>query len=479
MMFQQFGQRFLAYLTSHPPGISDEEARMHSVARAGYPIGLVTHVGLLCLFFWLEVYPLAWFNVFSTILWGVSVWGVLKWGEVRWTFVACCLVEVPLHGILATHYLGLETGFILYIVASVVMMALNLFFSRISRVAICLLLVATTAGAGVWVIVNGAAMPVPQGWNIFFFAMNAVVLSGMMGGFMLLYEWVAATAEANLVESRFRTEAANKSLENVSRQLAKYISPQLYQAILDGEQEVRVESKRKKLTVFFSDIVGFTETTDQLQSEELTALLNEYLTEMSVIAQAHGANFDKFIGDAIVLYFGDPETLGVREDALQCVQMAIAMQRRMAELQAKWRDAGLERPFQLRIGINTGYCTVGNFGSEDRMDYTIIGGEVNLAARLEQASGKGGILLSNETFQLVKTEVMAEEADRISVKGFAKPITTYRVRGIYDDLAAQGRIIHHADGPVSVTIDGEQLDEAARKKAVSVLRRALDDLQKS
>ena len=95
------------------------------------------------------------------------------------------------------------------------------------------------------------------------------------------------------------------------------------------------------------------------------------------------ANITNLHAHAIVLYFGDPETKGVKEDATACVQMAIAMQRRMRELQSEWRNLGLERPFELRIGINTGYCTVGNFGSEDRMDYTIIGGEVNLAARLE------------------------------------------------------------------------------------------------
>ena len=101
----------------------------------------------------------------------------------------------------------------------------------------------------------------------------------------------------------------------------------------------------------------------------------------------------------------------MKEDAIACVDMAIAMQRRMRELQSEWRDAGLEKPFQLRIGINTGYCTVGNFGSEDRMDYTIIGGEVNLASRLQSHAEPGGILLSHETYSLVKDKVVAEEQD--------------------------------------------------------------------
>src|SRR5687767_16007468 len=108
-----------------------------------------------------------------------------------------------------------------------------------------------------------------------------------------------------------------------------------------------------------------------MESEDLTQLLNHYLTEMSKIALQYGATIDKYVGDAIVMFFGDPESRGVREDALACVRMALAMQARIAELSPGWSDMGIEMPLSCRIGIHTGYCTVGNFGSEDRMDYTI------------------------------------------------------------------------------------------------------------
>src|SRR5262245_118414 len=213
-------------------------------------------------------------------------------------------------------------------------------------------------------------------------------------------------SEQNLLEAKQRLEDANKlvteknrTLESLSSKLAKYLSPQLYKSIFSGEKNVDVTSQRKKLTIFFSDIAGFTETTDLLESEELTSLLNHYLREMSAIALEHGATIDKFIGDAIMLFFGDPETRGPKEDAVACVRMAIAMQQRMRDLQAEWRERGQEHVFQLRIGINTGYCTVGNFGSDDRVDYTIIGNEVNLAARLQQHADLGGILLAHETYR--------------------------------------------------------------------------------
>jgi adenylate cyclase len=160
------------------------------------------------------------------------------------------------------------------------------------------------------------------------------------------------------------------ALETLSRKLAKYLAPQVYNSIFTGHQDVTIASKRKKLTVCFSDIVGFTEVTDRMESEDLTQLLNHYLMEMSKIASDYGATIDKYVGDAIVMFFGDPETRGVKQDAIACVQMALAMQKRAGELAHVWRDAGIEAPLRCRIGIHTDYCTVGNFGSsEDRMDH--------------------------------------------------------------------------------------------------------------
>ena len=189
----------------------------------------------------------------------------------------------------------------------------------------------------------------------------------------------------------------------------------------------------KSAAIFFSDIKDFTGSTSKWQPEDITRLLNSYFTEMSRIAAEYGGTVDKFIGDAMVIFFGDPLSRGVREDALQCVKMAIAMQRSMTNLQALWRDTGDNKTFRIRIGINTGFCDVGNFGSNLRMDYTIIGPEVNLAARLEQAAEPGGILISGETYALVKQEIETEDAITVDAKGFSEPITAYAVR---DTLAA-------------------------------------------
>ena len=252
----------------------------------------------------------------------------------------------------------------------------------------------------------------------------------------------------------------NNELAALSRKLAKYLSPQVYNSIFTGAQSVEIASNRKKLTVFFSDIADFTGTTEQLESEELTQLLNRYLTEMARIGLEFGATVDKYIGDAVLAFFGDPESKGDKQDARRCVRMAIAMQQRMRELQWEWQDLGAEKPFQMRIGVNTGFCTVGNFGSEDRMDYTIIGNVVNIASRLQAQADPGGILIGHETFALVKDDVATEEQSAIIPKGFAEPVRCYKVLGIYDDLVRQGSVIREEQDGLRLLLDLKKQDRA-------------------
>jgi class 3 adenylate cyclase len=262
----------------------------------------------------------------------------------------------------------------------------------------------------------------------------------------------------------------NKMLEVLSNKLAKYLSPQVYESIFSGKSDVTLATNRKKLTVFFSDIKDFTDTTDDLEPEDLTLLLNDYLTEMSDIAFEYGGTIDKFIGDAILIFFGDPETKGLKEDALACVRMAVAMQRRLVDLRAKWHDLGLRRGFHKRIGINTGYCNVGNFGSQNRMEYTIIGGEVNITARMEGIAEPDGITLTAETYALVKDHFDAVALEPVQVKGIARDIHPFALRGVLDDEDAEKRVIRVDDEAFRIFVDLTRLvDKAEREGAAQQL----------
>ena len=219
-----------------------------------------------------------------------------------------------------------------------------------------------------------------------------------------------------------------KRLEKISNQLAKYLSPQIYKNIFETDTDKVETYTRKKLTIFFSDIKEFTSLSDRLDPDLLAEIINEYLSEMTEIALKFGGTIDKFIGDAILIFFGDPETEGTAVDAERCLNMAIAMRERVGELDAVWKkEKGISEGLQVRTGISTGYCTVGNFGSVQRVDYTVLGSPVNLAARLEAACAPQQILVSPETKGLVDTLFEFEEQKPIRLKGFSDTIKPYQL----------------------------------------------------
>ncbi|MBO9494738.1 adenylate cyclase [Thalassotalea sp. G20_0] len=260
--------------------------------------------------------------------------------------------------------------------------------------------------------------------------------------------------------------------------LAKYLSPQVWESIFSGKRNTKLESQRKKLTVFFSDIKGFTDLAEALEPEVLTELLNTYLNDMSRIALKYGGTIDKFIGDSIMIFFGDPKTRGYQKDALAAVSMAIEMQKHMQVLRKQWIAKGVENPLQIRIGINTGYCTVGNFGAESRMDYTLLGREVNLASRLESAAKPNQILLSHETWSLVKDVVLCQSKGEIQVKGFSRSVPIYKVIDLRRNLGQQKSYFELDSKGFSFSLDTNSIDEFERKKIIQTLDEATQKLLK-
>jgi len=259
-----------------------------------------------------------------------------------------------------------------------------------------------------------------------------------------------------LGEKRKQLSIASDEIATISDKLRRYVSPQLYTRLADRAQrncpaETRLygsrldeargeaprsneenheESARKCLTVFFSDIEGFTGLMDSLEEETVTRILNEYLDSMANIAIEHGGTIDKFMGDGIMVFFGDPVSTGRSNDALACIKMALAMREKVKLLRYKWSEEGIFSELHVRIGIHTGFCTVGNFGCASRMDYTAVGSTVNIASRLEGQAARDGILISAESYRMVQGKVRACHRDQVYLKGIKRGIESYDVLGL-------------------------------------------------
>ncbi len=206
-------------------------------------------------------------------------------------------------------------------------------------------------------------------------------------------------------------------------ELRRYLSPKLTEKILTSGHTFGAEPQRKILTVVFTDIRGFSSVTDSLEAEELFHLLDRYLSEMIKIIHHHDGTLNKIIGDGLLIFFGDP--IPMEDHAERAVRMAIDMQRKVTELKDEWQRYGHE--LGIRIGINTGFVTVGNIGSDIHRDYTVIGNQVNVAARLETTAGVHQILISQRTYSQVEGMVKVKEMGEIEVKGIHTRIKTYNV----------------------------------------------------
>jgi adenylate cyclase len=274
-------------------------------------------------------------------------------------------------------------------------------------------------------------------------------------------------------------ETANEFLAGLSTKISRYLSPQICKSNFSGQKDVIIHTERKKLTIFFSDIKDFTTLTERLQPEQITALLNEYLTDMSKIALFHGGTIDKFVSDAMLIFFGDPETKGEAEDAKACLKMAADMQQRLAQLNMKWRNDGIEGPFRVRMGINTGYCNVGNFGSADRMDYTINGAEANLAARLQSIAEPGHIVLNYETCALVRDSMVAHALRPINMKGISREVIPYAVEGMLDAAGNTVEVFSEHMTGLDFYLDSAMVTVGSAERIRAVLQKALSALDRA
>jgi adenylate cyclase len=220
------------------------------------------------------------------------------------------------------------------------------------------------------------------------------------------------------------------------RTLERYVSKNLVKEILENPDSYysSLRGVRVPATILFSDLIGFTTLSEKADPEALVAQLNEYLSRMTSVVFRNGGTLDKFIGDAIMAVWGNVRSFGMAQDTKDCVRAALAMRRELRQLNQKWREEG-RMGLGMGIGINQGEVIVGNIGSHERMDPTVIGDSVNLASRLEGLTRIYGvdILVGASAAELARDEVHIRSVARVQVKGKSKPVDIFTFVGARDD----------------------------------------------
>ena len=302
-------------------------------------------------------------------------------------------------------------------------------------------------------------------------SVNAVALVGLAVYFGL-NSFHSRAQSRDLITAKQELQEQKEESFQLSRKLIKYLPPQVWESIFKGKRDAKLQTQRKKLTIFFSDIKDFTETSDEMPPDLLTEMLNTYFERMSKIALQYGGTIDKFIGDAILIFYGDPVSKGAKEDALACVSMAIEMRREMQILRQKWQSQHIDKPLHIRMGINTGYCHVGNFGSETRMSYTIIGRDANLAARLQSIAAVDEILISHETYLLIRDQILCKEKGAVTLRGIAKPTQVWEVVDFHKDTNSHSSWIEHELSGFTMHMDLSKIRNFEKEAVLKALEQA-------
>jgi class 3 adenylate cyclase len=208
--------------------------------------------------------------------------------------------------------------------------------------------------------------------------------------------------------------------------LRRYLSPQLADSIMTGQMEVGQKPRRRNLTILFADLRDFTLLSQRVEPDELVDMLNEYLTTMTEMVFRYGGTLDKYIGDGIMAFYGDPVPFA--DHPARAVKTALEMREQVMQMQRRWHV--LQQPLDVGIGISTGYVTVGNIGSPSRLEYTVIGNHVNLASRLAGRAKPGQILVSERTLVGVQEQVEAMEVFNVRLQGVSRRVKVYEINPV-------------------------------------------------
>jgi adenylate cyclase len=257
------------------------------------------------------------------------------------------------------------------------------------------------------------------GWQFYWVSFFCLISYFMMIGLLVYRE-----TRRLYVVSHEQSSTRNR-LEDFKVLFSPFLAPQLLSRDIDGLPSQR----RRRLTVFFSDIEGFTALMDSTDESLVASMLDGYFGVMSEIADRHGGTIDKFLGDGVMVFFGDPSSKGPEGDAYACVRMALEMRDAFFVMSRKWQSIIGGEQLHLRMGIHTGYCLVGEFGCEQRRDYTALGSTVNQASRLESDAARDEILISLDTQRLITGRILCKPKGCRKLKGLSRPVTVFSVEG--------------------------------------------------
>jgi adenylate cyclase len=255
-------------------------------------------------------------------------------------------------------------------------------------------------------------------------------------------------AELSRLNRRLEARIEEQVAELVrTGELKRFLPQEVAESVLRGDLEPDEAFVRRKITVLVADMVGFTDLSDSLEPEELAHVVNEYLREMTALTVSHGGTLIDFAGDGVLAIYGAPNASDEQVQAVQAIRTAVSMRARVRELAAALRRRAIPADLQIRVGMNTGHCTLGVFGSDVMRAYKAVGFPVNIAARLQTAADPGSILCGFRTYALVEDVVDAARREPLSVKGASRPVEAWEILELRDAPAESADAVEAAAQP--------------------------------
>jgi len=387
--------------------------RFDAFARIGYPISLASHVIVVFLFYELGQTVLWQFNILSVIMIFTAIL-LHRGGHLRFAYIIV-MTEIMAHAVLATLYIGWESGIFLFFMIPVITIYFVPFLRDKAKnyiigaqfVAVIALMLITQR--------TGVLSPLDAEIATMFLVGNLLFLMAAGGLCLKAFSNAIRIAEGRL-------QAANAHMVRFSDTVSEYLDPMLVDSLREGED---LKPCLKFITVFFADLAGSTRISRMMDQEHFGSMIQEFASEMQHIVKMHRGYLEDISGDGIFGYIGNFDTAGQEQDARDAVDIAYAMQQRLAELNPKFQESyGLPEPLRMRIGLSSGEAQVGK-SSGARSIYTANGNIVNLGAKLEQKlkelTDEGGILISRETANLIENNADFIER-QVEIEGAQIPV---------------------------------------------------------